>query len=153
MLAKYRVVNKVHNIAVETTITVDIVGLVMPGNRNSGCKKKIVVADITLEHEPLSAPPSTKKEVGRPRKDEIVVTDEIQNQQSCVSTVIHQRPHKTLQIHDLTKRTSDTSVFYDTYVGPSLDKFPSSKLPHKRVVLHRYGYLLASDTKYTRNTL
>ena len=91
--------------------------------------------------------------MGRPRKDEIVVTDEIQYQQSCVSTVIHQRPHKTLQIHDLTKRTSDTSVFYDTYVGPSLDKFPSSKLPHKRVVLQRYRYLLASDTKYTRNDI
>ena len=53
--------------------------------------------------------------------------------------------HSPLQLCNLRKRTSDISIFYDTYLGTTLDHFPSSKLPLQRAVLRRYRSLLTVD--------
>ena len=68
-----------------------------------------------------------------------------------VSRASHSSKRKCLQVFDLKKRASETSIFYDTRVGLSLEKFQSSKLPTNRVVLQRYRWLIAGVTNPTRN--
>ena len=113
-------------------------------------RKKKIVAD-------KSVTPSTRKKVGCPKKDvsseQVPQCEYTQCEPSSSNSICSSshRMDKTLQVYDLKKRTSDISIFYDSYVGPPLDKFHSSKLPHQRVVLQRYRYLLTSESKQKRD--
>ena len=53
----------------------------------------------------------------------------------------------SLRISNLTKRHSDMSKFCDAFLGASLHKFPSSKLPLNRAVLQRYRALRTEGSR------
>ena len=124
----------------------------MPGNKNSGRKKRAVTEEITV------AAPLSKKKVGRPKKEnvhaevcdettiynEVIVVD-VSNEMADSDSDARNAEHSPLQLWDLRKQTSDISIFYDTYLGTTLDHFPSSKLPLQRAVLRRYRSLLPVD--------
>ena len=121
----------------------------MPDNKNSGRKKRAVTEEIA---------PLSKKKVVRPKKEnvlaeicdettiynEVIVVD-VSNEMVDSDSDARKAEHSPLQLWDLRKRTSDISIFYDTYLGTTLDHFPSSKLPLQRAVLRRYRSLLTVD--------
>ena len=129
----------------------------MPGNKNSGRKKKVVEEHGETEAAPT---PSKKKKVGRRKKmlmesteeetsdarstAEMEVTAELKSSSSGARS-------NASNFYDLKKRTSETSISYDSLLGPSLAMFPSSKLPHRRTVLQRYRYLITGDDNPTRS--
>ena len=97
----------------------------MPGNKYSDRKKKNVQQ---------STPTTVKltEKAGRPKKEILCfVNDKKQEQEVSIerNRVIKITRADSLRISNLTKRHSDISKFYDAFLGASLHKFPSSKLP------------------------
>ena len=126
----------------------------MPCNKNSERKKKIVDEELQSDiHVIKKKPGRPKKEIGLDSRNE-TKTPEVQSEvhDVLVSRASHSSKRKCLQVFDLKMRTSETSIFYDTHVGLSLEKFQSSsKLATNRVILQRYCWLIASVTNPTRN--
>ena len=131
----------------------------MPGNKNSGRKK--IVREETI---PIPITPLPNKKVGRPKKEvskqkstEIsTIEDEIIGDEgnllfTCdVATEKPDKQSSSSRASNLKRRNSDINKVYDLFLGPSLHKFPSSKLPQQSVVLQRYRALL---TQGGHNTL
>ena len=101
----------------------------MPGNKNSGRKKRAVIEEIAV------AAPLSKKKVGRPKKEnvhaevcdettiynEVIVVD-VSNEMADSDSDARKAEHSPLQLWDLRKRTSDISIFLRYiswhYIGP-----------------------------------
>ena len=116
----------------------------MPGNKNSGRKKKVtdeIGIDITI-----------KRPVGRPKKQKINVpkvqkSDEIV--ESGKPTIKRTKQH----IVDLGKRSSLLYNFYNQFLGPPLEIIPSTRLPLRRVVLQRYRAIRSTQHNSPRNEI
>ena len=120
--------------------------IVMPGNKNSGRRKKEVIpvpdADCGESDEVVE-----KKNVGgRPRKKETnAIPESLVEVASPESGSTAKR--RKQNIVDLRKRSSSLSIVYTESLGEPLTNFPSSKLPMKRTVLQRYRYLRSTSHK------
>ena len=119
----------------------------MPGNKNSGRKKKIEIVSVKDTDDDTDTPPLVKKKGGRPRKEVPVPNEHVHVDEVCDDQISVRQ--NSFNVCSLSKRTSQTNMYYDEYLGPAIDKFPASKLPHQRVVLQRYRFLLSSGQKYT----
>ena len=114
----------------------------MPGNKNSGRKKKLVPAST----EASSPPKKSTKKRGRPRKglrDPIEIDEEtiVNDPSVSATTPKHTGRGKSSHVSDLRRKSSALSLSYDKSVGKGLEAFPSSRLPTKRTVLQRYRYI------------
>ena len=122
--------------------------IVMPGNKNSGRRKKEVIpvpdADCGESDEVVE-----KKNVGgRPRKKETIaipIPESLVEVASPESGSTAKRRKQNLV--ELRKRSSSLSIVYTESLGEPLTNFPSSKLPMKRTVLQRYRYLRSTSHK------
>ena len=127
----------------------------MPGNKNSGRKKKIVPDDpvpntSTTHHSTVSKPTNR----GRPRKSN--ENRSLPYRPDDVSTNQVPRPRSTpVQKHvsTLQRRSSEMSKFYDAHLGPALEKFNPSKLPMKRTILQRYRDLRAKQPTVSQHII
>ena len=127
----------------------------MPGNKNSGRKKKVVSSQENV-------PPvddTTRQNVGRPRGSkgskrdeefsELIPTEPPIPSEDAPTSVVapsssSSRGTSICNIADLSKRNSALNDFYDEFLGTPLDNFPSSRLPLQRSVLQRYRALRAT---------
>ena len=141
----------------------------MPGNKNSGRKRKLVPDPEINEILPEKPP----KKRGRPRKtvvvhdheksvDKTVVVHDLEKSVDDKTVVIHDLEKSTpeslpINIKDqqsvasrrksiphvttLSRRSSVLSQSYDRNIGAGKEFFPSSHLPNRREVLQRYRYL------------
>ena len=99
-----------------------------------------------------------KRRFGRPKKENVhaevcdettiyneVIVFDVSNEIADSDSDALKAEHSPLQLWDLRKQTSDINIFYDTYLGTTLDHFPLSKLPLQHAVLRRYRSLLTVD--------
>ena len=115
----------------------------MPGNKNSGRKKKPVTVsnDNNINFK-------VAKQRGRPKNPASHdVPDEAAEPDT--GTVVEDEPTAEkkaakfqTQPAALNIRGSDMNKFYDNHLGAPVERFPPTKLPLKRVVLQRYRALL-----------
>ena len=121
----------------------------MPGNKNSGRKKK-PVADP--DDDGISFTVAKKR--GRPNND---VSEEAP--EPATPTVEDQPTTNKkaakfqTQPSALNIRGSNMNKFYDDYLGVAVERFPPTKLPLKRVVLQRYRDLLTKTHNASQQTL
>ena len=121
----------------------------MPGNKNSGRRKKPIDVGKETDNPPDSTSVVRKRTVGRPKKTTNAAAE--YDESDPLPEPLEDQPGKTKaddvvirvgnHAVDLAKRSSCMSKFYDEFLGPPLEVFPSSKLPLKRVVLQRYRTL------------
>ena len=121
--------------------------IIMPGNKNSGRRRKEVVPVLDTGCGESNEVVEKKNVGGRPRKKEIGIAIpealvEVASPESG-STAKRRKQH----IVDLRKRSSSLSNVYTESLGEPLTNFPSSKLPMKRTVLRRYRYLRSISHK------
>ena len=129
----------------------------MPGNKNSGRKKKPIECEDVYTDD-LNA---EKRTVGRPRKTAATVVAasaaeyaSSQESKPLLETKTIDIPTRTKHNpSDLKKRTSSINRFYDEFLGPPHEVFPSSKLPLKRVVLQRYRSLRSKSYPAPQNEI
>ena len=132
----------------------------MPGNKNSGRKKRIK-QNVQQEDAPIQK----KKTPGRPKKEVTVALSDTSFAQ-CLQTgieteTLHNTSSRSLaeqmredrsvpvfHSSNLQKRNSDMNILYDSFLGPSIQNFPSSKLPMQRTILQRYR-ALRTESAYT----
>ncbi len=112
----------------------------MPGNKNSGRKKK-------LSTDSVISPPS-KRPRGRPSKakeddgGKLKSQKSVQHDQLRYTPEYHEYPRKDpLQI-----RNSATNREWDQAIGSALQMIPKTKFPTIRVILKRYRYLRTKDS-------
>lgn len=124
----------------------------MPGNKNSGRKKKVVIAEgEEVTHDTVVD--EVKNRGGRPRKKDSISTVVEKNTRETTKELIDNNVRKKQHVVDLGKRSSAINKFYDECLGPPLEKFPPSKLPLVRVVLQRYRFLRTKCHSESRSSL
>lgn len=135
----------------------------MPGNRDSGRKKKVAVESNVPEDD---VQVEKKKKPGRPKRSENLpasnsvaadVDKELpepvtESETEMSSSNIRPTSKVTGAYHpvNLQKRHSDINQLYDEYLGVALETFPSSRLPLKRTVLQRYRFLRTESGHTTK---
>ena len=129
----------------------------MPGNKNSGRKKKDVVIPVSdIDCAEAHDVVVKKKNVGgRPRKQEseatttelVVDLPDAEKHSDCTAKRTKQH------VVDLSKRSSSLSNLYSENLGEPLEKFPPRMLPLKRIVLQRYRSLRSSSHKAPKSEL
>ena len=129
----------------------------MPGNKNSGRKKKeIVIPDVGAnaddgENDNDADVAKLKRSVGRPKKEtaEVITVSTTENLVETAPIA----PRTKQNVTDLSKRSSTLSNLYTEILGTPLQTFPSSKLPLKRAVLRRYIEIRSHCHKRQRSEL
>ena len=96
--------------------------------------------------------------VGRPKKKvcqllstDITVDDDICNDGNLPSSsdVVIVKVFSSLHASNMKERNSEITKVYVVFLGPSLDKFPPSKLPQHCVILKRYRTLFTEGRHKT----
>ena len=129
--------------------------IVMPGNKNSGRRKKEVVPVPSVGDGESDEVIAKKNVGGRPRKKETIAIPESLVEVSSPKSLIEvaspesgsTAKRRKQNIVDLRKRSSPLSTMYTESLGHPLTNFPSSKLPMKRTVLRRYRYIRSISHK------
>ena len=128
----------------------------MPGNKNSGRKKKDVVIPVSDIDSAEAHDVVKKKNVGgRPRKQEseatttelVIDLPDAEKDSDCTAKRTKQH------VVDLSKRSSSLSNLYSENLGEPLEKFPPRMLPLKRIVLQRYRSLRSSSHNAPKSEL
>lgn len=115
----------------------------MPGNKNSGRKKKACELDTS---ESSLVPPPEKRSRGRPSKPKPNDAEDQQSQMLQENEQLQDALDTTSTapkpvLPSLSIRTSATSRGWDQAVGTGIEIIPQSRLPTRRIILKRYRAL------------
>ena len=111
----------------------------MPGNKNSGLKGKLLRWSNLMKKMKALSRRRILEDLQRlalvAKKSSIRTSNWTGESRTCKLKKASFHPS------NLGKRSSELNKFYDTYLGVSLEKFPSSKFPLKRAIPQRYRSL------------
>ncbi len=120
----------------------------MPGNKNSGRKKKYgLTLHAALPKRPRGRPPKS------PESNSPILTPRCSpgKEPDDVNDDVNDSSEYVRKLHPMQVRTSEMSREWDQAVGPAIDMLPRSRLPTKRAILKCYRAMRINDP-YSKTT-
>ena len=126
----------------------------MPGNRNSGRKKKEIGS--VERNEPQKIKPGRPK--GSLSKPQIESSSETSEPEERTPLTPPLRKSCTLarvstNVVKFSSRHSEITEFYDQFIGEALDQLPLKRLPTKRTLLQRFRALRSASHTQEQTTI